>query len=323
MSLSKEQYEGIMLQYAQIRAGHRRTLQERRRRVLALIPQMRELEEQVPRTAVASLRARLEGGGSAGDPREALGDIAAQRRALLLRNGFPENYLDPEYDCPDCRDTGLIGTQKCHCFRLKETELLYDQSHLGTLVSEAGFDRLSEEYYSGADLTRFRTARDASLAFVSSFPETYMNLYFYGTVGTGKSFLSACIAGAVLEKGHPVLYYSAAALFEKLASLSFDYRHREELQALTRELYHCDLLVIDDLGTELTNQFVSAQLFTCINERHLNRKPTIISTNLTLEEMQKRYSDRVFSRITSNYRLCKLTGKDIRILKFTAQRTRK
>ena len=102
-------------------------------------------------------------------------------------------------------------------------------------------------------------------------------------MGTGKSFLSVCIAREVLSAGYSVLY--------------------------------CDLLIIDDLGTELTNQFVSAQLFACINERHLNRKPTVISTNLSLEDLQKRYSDRVFSRITSGYICCKLTGKDIRLLK--------
>jgi DNA replication protein DnaC len=134
-------------------------------------------------------------------------------------------------------------------------------------------------------------------------------------VGTGKSFLSICIAKEVLESGHSVLYFSAAALFDKLSMYSFDVRVKDELRSFTNDLYTCDLLIIDDLGTELTNQFISAQLFTCLNERHLGRKSTVISTNLSLKEMQARYSDRVFSRITNDYELYKLTGSDIRVLK--------
>ena len=316
MSLSREQYESIMLQYSQSRARHRRILEAHRRRVFALIPAYRELDESVSSLAVNTLRERLGGEGSSDSSlRPALLKIAARKRELLRKNGFPEDYLEMQYDCPDCRDTGMIGSEKCHCFKKREIELLFDQSHLGVLVSEAGFDKLSEAYYQGEDLRRFRNARDASLRFVSEFGTGYGNLYFYGTVGTGKSFLSACIAGEIMKKGFSVLYYSAAALFEKMASLSFDYRSRDKALSLAEDLYTCDLLIIDDLGTELTNQFVSAQLFTCLTERHLNRKSTIISTNLSLEEMQRRYSDRLFSRIASSYTICKLTGKDIRILK--------
>ena len=342
-----------MLQYSQIRAGHRRSLEAKRRRVLTMIPEYRELEERVPGIAAEALRRRLgrtedSGAGISGPAADASGSvvkasvpsanasgssadasgpssvraslaaIAARKKELLRENGFPEDYLEMEYDCPECKDTGLIDGRKCRCFKKRELALLYDQSHLGTLISEAGFDKLSEEYYSDEDLRLFRRARAESLRFVSGFGTEYGNLYFYGTVGTGKSFLSACIAGAVMEKGYTVLYYSASALFDRLASLSFDYRFRDEMRTLSDDLYHCDLLIIDDLGTELTNQFVSAQLFTCLTERHLNRKATIISTNLSLEEMQRRYSDRLFSRITSSYTICKLTGKDIRILKKTA-----
>ena len=149
----------------------------------------------------------------------------------------------------------------------------------------------------------------------AEFDEVYRNLYLYGTVGTGKSFLSVCIARELLESGHSVLYFSAAALFDRLSMYSFDPKVREELRSFTSDLYGCDLLIIDDLGTELTSQFISAQLFTCLNERHLSRKSTVISTNLSLKEMQARYSDRVFSRITNDYDLYKLTGNDIRVLK--------
>ena len=110
-----------------------------------------------------------------------------------------------------------------------------------------------------------------------------------------------------------MIYFSASSLFETLARFSFDRKEKDSLQDFCRDLYGCDLLIIDDLGTEITNSFVTSQLFACLNERALRKKPVIISTNLSLEELRDRYSDRIFSRVTSNFTLCKLTGPDIRI----------
>lgn len=112
-----------------------------------------------------------------------------------------------------------------------------------------------------------------------------------------------------------MIYFSAAGLFETLARYSFDAKSKDILYDLCEDLYGCDLLIIDDLGTETTNSFITSQLFSCLNERYLRSKATLISTNLNLEELRDRYSDRIFSRITSSFTLCKLTGRDIRILK--------
>ena len=151
--------------------------------------------------------------------------------------------------------------------------------------------------------------------FVKNFNSDYHNLFFYGTVGTGKSFLSSCIAKELIEQGKLVIYFSSAQLFETLSRSTFDRNSEEAASGIYEDIYECDLLIIDDLGTELTNAFVSSQLFSCLNNRHLRRKSTIITTNLSLEELRDRYSDRIFSRITSNYGMCKLTGHDIRITK--------
>ena len=164
-------------------------------------------------------------------------------------------------------------------------------------------------------MERFQKAVSISKDFVQNFKQDYHNLFFYGTVGTGKSFLSGCVANELLQKGYSVIYFSASGLFETLARYSFDANSKESLYDFYDDLYNCDLVIIDDLGTEMTNSFVSSQLFACLNERLLRRNATIISTNLSLEELRNRYSDRVFSRITSNYELCKLTGPDIRMSK--------
>ena len=217
------------------------------------------------------------------------------------------------WDCPDCHDTGYVGSEKCHCLRRRETAVLYDQSNLEMLAADADFSSLSESYYTGEDLEHFRQARRTCERFVDEFDRVFRNLYLYGTVGTGKTMLSVCAARALIEKGKSVLYFSAASLFDRLADCTFGSGTRDALRDFTGDLYNCDLLIIDDLGTEFTNAFVASQLFSCISERELNRHPTIISTNLSLKEMQARYSDRVFSRITSTYEICKLTGRDIRL----------
>ena len=153
-------------------------------------------------------------------------------------------------------------------------------------------------------------------SFINEFDQKYANLFFYGTVGCGKSFLSCCVAKELIEAGHSVIYFSAIGLFEFLSRYSFDHKNKENLYNAFEDLYNCDLVIIDDLGTEITNSFVTSELFSCLNERHIRKRSTIISTNLSLGELRDRYSDRIFSRITSNYEVCKLSGQDIRMHKF-------
>jgi len=148
--------------------------------------------------------------------------------------------------------------------------------------------------------------------FVRNFDKNFENLFLYGDTGVGKTFLSHCIAHELLKSAHCVLYFSAFDLFDLLAGNIFSKKDKSTEDEL---IYDCDLLIIDDLGTELTNSFVSSQLFLCINERIMRRKSTIISTNLKLENFSETYSERTFSRIASNYQMVKLIGKDIRIQK--------
>lgn len=319
MALSNRQYESIMRRYEQTRIENRHLLEERLETVYEKIPAYRDLELSVGSAAVERTRGLLDGDDSAlSSMHTFLEDIRSRKQALLTQAGFPADYLDPIYTCKDCRDTGYIETadqlkQKCKCLRRQEIELLYAQSNIQNLIATENFASLSYEYYQGEDLERFQGAVKICQDFVQNFVQDYHNLFFYGTVGTGKSFLSGCVANELLKAGHSVLYFSSAGLFELLAAYTFGAKEKEILHNFYEDLYNCELLIIDDLGTEMTNSFVSSQLFTCLNERHLRRRSVIISTNLSLEELRDRYSDRVFSRITSNYTLCKLTGPDIRM----------
>lgn len=321
MALSNSQYEAIQKKYERTRDNHRYTQELRREEVYRAIPKYRQLADSVSSLSVAGARKMLEGDEAAlPELRKQLAGISARQKQLLVEAGFAPDYLEPIYTCPDCQDTGyLTGAdglkEKCHCFRQQEINLLYAQSHIQDTLGRENFSTLSYQYYKGEDLQRFRTAVDFSLEFVQNFKQDYHNLFFYGTVGTGKSFLSGCIANELLKNGCSVIYFSASGLFDTLARYAFDSRAREEQHEFCEDIHSCDLLIIDDLGTEVTNSFVSSQLFVCLNERLLRRKSTIISTNLTLEEFRDRYSDRIFSRITSGFTLRKLTGPDIRIYK--------
>ena len=150
--------------------------------------------------------------------------------------------------------------------------------------------------------------------FIDTFGEEFRNLFFYGSVGVGKTFLSTCIAREIMEKEFSVLYFSAPQLFGTLAQNTFD-RKDTDAKNMSEYIFKADLLIIDDLGSEYTNAFIASQFFTCINERLLHRKSTIISTNLSLESLADLYTERSFSRITSSYTLLKMIGDDIRIRK--------
>ncbi|MCM1175848.1 MAG: ATP-binding protein [Blautia sp.] len=316
MSLTNTQYDIILRGYENRQLHNRHELERKTAYVYDHVPGYRELEEQTASISVSQGKKYLSGdAGAMEDLKDMLAGISAKKARLLSEAGLPENYLNPAYTCPDCQDTGYIDGKKCHCFLQAMITLLYEQSNIQEMLQKDNFQSLSYEYYEGEDLSRFRNAVIICQNFIKNFNSGYHNLLFYGTVGTGKTFLSNCVAKELIERGYSVIYFSAAGLFDLLSRYSFDYKSKEDERERYADLYQCDMLIIDDLGTELTNQFVASRLFSLLNERHMGKKATVISTNLSPEELSNRYSDRIFSRIISYYELCKLTGPDIRMYK--------
>lgn len=316
MSLNNLQYNTILHKYERTRDKNRHLLDERKNEVYRMVDGYKELDEAVSSYSVAYGKKLLNGDDTAMDDlRKVLADLSDSKSKLLASYNYPADYLEPIYDCPDCQDTGYISGSKCHCFRRQMITLLYEQSGIQEMLADNNFSTLSEEYYEGEDLERFRSAVDSCHEFINNFPAGAPNLFLYGTVGTGKSFLSGCIAKELLDKGYSVIYFSAVQLFDLLSEYSFDHKNKDSLYNPYEDLYNCDLVIIDDLGTEIANNFVTSKLFNCLNERQLRKKSTIISSNLSLEELKTLYSDRIFSRVTSNYMFRKLTGPDVRMSK--------
>ena len=316
MALTNSQYNAFMKTYEDKQLANRRALDEKLDFVNRTIPEYQKLSSEISSLSIEHASRLLEGDETAlADLKTSITMLRNQKKQLLANAGLPSDFLEMKYHCYNCKDTGYIGNEKCHCFKQQIISLLYQQSNIKDMLNENNFSTLSYKFYEDEDLLRFQNAVKTCKDFIDCFNSDYHNLFFYGTVGTGKSFLSGCVAKELIDHGYSVIYFSAIGLFEKLSEMSFDYNAKNDLADLYEDLYSCDLLIIDDLGTELTNNFSSSQFFSCLNERILRKKSLIISTNLSLQELRDRYSDRIFSRITSNFKLCKITGPDIRMYK--------
>lgn len=324
MALKNSQYYAIMREYEKRQLKNHDIQSRRYEEVYQKLPEFKALDESISILSVQYGKKLLNGDDRAlASLKEELEILRSSKKNLLISAGFPENYLEPIYDCPDCKDTGYIGNQKCHCFKRAVIELLYEQSNIKEFPTESSFDNFSLDFYSPSiyDKTTGRSARtimEDTLKichrFIDTFGKDFQNLFFYGSVGVGKTFLSTCIAREIMDREFSVLYFSAPQLFSALSQSKFD-KNDVDAKNMGEHIFNCDLLIIDDLGSEYTNAFIAAQFFACINERLIHRKSTIISTNLSLESIADLYTERSFSRITSSYTLLKIIGDDIRIKK--------
>lgn len=315
MALSNLQYNTILREYDETRDRNRRILEKRKATIYNELDGYKALDEAVATYSMEYGRKLISGDDSAlSDLHYALNTLKDSKLKLLTSGGYPEDYLSPVYDCEDCQDTGYIDGRKCHCFKQRMITMLYEQSGIQDMIAENNFATLSEEFYQGQDLENFKAAVSSCHDFIDQFPSGSPNLFLYGTVGTGKSFLSGCVAKELLDQGYSVVYFSAIQLFDLLSNFAYSKKDKEALYNPYEDLYNCDLVIIDDLGTEIANNFVTSKLFQCLNERMLRGKSTIISSNLALEELKEFYSDRIFSRITSQFTFRKLTGPDVRLM---------
>jgi DNA replication protein DnaC len=324
MPLSNAQYDEIMRGYDRRQLSNQRILDARRREVYAKLPLLQELDSEVASGSVRRARLLLDGDATAlAQLHEELAAKSARREELLAAAGYPRDYLSPVYTCPDCRDTGYCNGQKCHCFKQAIINTVYAQSNLRSILAKENFDTFSFDYYAADEinnttgLSALATAQNAVRAchlFIDQFDHKPQNLFFYGKTGVGKTFLSNCVARELLNQGYSVIYFTAFQLFDILSKGVFE--KDTDAIAAHQNIFDCDLLVIDDLGTELSNAFTTSQLFLCVNERLLRGKSTIISTNLGLNQIVDIYSERTFSRICDAYTLINLFSKiDIRIQK--------
>ncbi len=323
MALSNSQYDEIMRGYGQRQLQNKHIEDERIAMAYRQLPRLKEIDDAIASTSVSSARKLLEGDSNARNVLKAeLANYRAERLALLHSLEYPANYFEPIYTCSDCKDTGYMNGQKCHCLKQAIIDLVYTQSNIQEILERENFSTFSYDYFSDTDinpttgLTSLETMRKAveeCQRFIDDFDNKPKNLFLYGDTGVGKTFLSNCVAKELLDRGYSVIYFTAFQLFDILSKGVFE--KDADAIAAHQNLFDCDLLIIDDLGTEFANSFTTSQLFLCINERILRQKSTVVSTNLNMNQMVELYSERTLSRISSNYSIIKLFGDDIRIKK--------
>lgn len=243
-----------------------------------------------------------------------------QERQKLIEENFSAGYLEDGPLCPQCGGEGYVGSSMCDC--LRELCRLEQKKELTLLASnEEEFEKFRLDYYPdsvdrnfGASPRAIMTRNlDICKKYAKNFCRESGNLLFIGNTGLGKTYLSACIAAAVADKGYSVAYETASRLFSKLEKNRFspDEQSRED----TQRLENCDLLILDDLGTELPGNFVTAALYALVNDRLLAGKPMVVSTNLNVEEIARRYSPQIASRLQGSFTRLTFVGEDIRVLK--------
>ena len=327
MALKNFQYNRILRAYDERRQQSRWELDQRIQEIYEKLPEIADLDQEIASGSIRCARLSLtESPDSCNleELRQQNQRLSLRKRELLVAAGYPADYLELRHRCPDCKDTGHIGNEKCHCFRQAVVDLLYNQSNLKHSLDRENFSTFSLEYYADdyvEETTGLTPKANAAQAyqtcqrFVDRFDSTYENLLIYGNTGVGKTFLANCVAKELLDRSHTVIYLTAFQLFDALEKYTFDRNSEEDTQSMLDYILDCDLLIIDDLGTEMSNAFINSRLYLCLNERDLRQKSTLISTNLSLDDLSRTYSERIFSRLTMNYTMIKMVGEDIRIQK--------
>lgn len=320
-------YDGKLMRRAMARfeeAKSRRAedLRARERAVYAAIPRVAEIDALLRATMSKLVASALRRGT---DPRPAIEalreeNLALQREraALLTAHGYPADYLEDKPACPHCKDTGWWGNEVCACLndyyarvQLEELSQLLDMENRAFEDFELGYYSPERDAELGvAPRAQMAKVKEYCVRYARTFSAASGSLLFSGDPGLGKTFLSACIAREVSETGHSVVYDTAQHVFSRFESQKFsgDEAAGEDVQRTLR----CDLLIVDDLGAELTTEFVRSALYQIVNTRLLARKSTIISTNIKPDDLEKRYGAAVASRIAGEYKLLAFVGEDIR-----------
>lgn len=237
--------------------------------------------------------------------------LQEKKKKLLIENGYDEDALAVRYTCDACRDTGFIGSRRCKCHKelLKEIE----RENLSKIapIDECTFDSFNTAYY--PDSARAEKIKSTCFKYASQFTTASKNIIFYGGTGLGKTHLSLAIANGVINRGYSVVYGTAQNILNDLQNENFG--RTDNLRYYERAVLNCDLLIIDDLGTEFRNTYTVACLYNIINSRLLAKLPVIISTNYSTAELEEKYDQRITSRIIGEYRPVTLTGNDIRYIR--------
>lgn len=324
MIYSKETYEKVKSVIAARKKRAEDKAQHRHDEFVKKHPDLLVIESELSKTGLETIKAILNGGNT----QKAIAKLAKQnlslqadRDKLLIDCGADKNYFTPDYTCKKCNDTGYQDGKMCDCqielLRKYSCEILSNK----TPLKLSNFSDFSLSFYqSSPDGTgispkeRMSGILDLCREYAADFDRNSPSLFMYGETGLGKTHLSLAIAGEVIKKGYGVVYDSAQNLLNKLEREHFG-KYNSSSSFIEDSVLECDLLILDDLGSEFETKFTVSEIYNIINTRTLSGLPTIISSNIGLDELTSRYGARITSRIIGTYELLLFCGKDIRQIK--------
>lgn len=319
-------YSAANAEIAKIRRNNAEILRKRENEVREKAPEYAEVEAEFAKNGIALSRCFIDKSANIEKIKSNIRAARAKREAILKKLNLPLNYLDEIYSCSKCRDTGFDGDgHRCECLKKMIAENIGVNSNLTSAMRKQTFGRFDLEMFQNqpeADgrsvLDIIKKALHKAMNFSDNFEKTKQNIYMYGNAGTGKTYMSSCIANRVLERGYAVYYQSAFKLLDTMEKLKFGKLDEDEqvgAEQIVRYIYDVDLLIIDDVGTEFITAYSAAALFDVINTRLTSEKSTIISSNLSPSGISEVYGARLASRIVGSFEPMCFIGRDLRRMK--------
>ena len=316
----------ILISYQKKRDKAESDLELRKNDVYSQIPEFKKLDDEISKVGLQLAKLVLQNPSNKEniilESKKKMDELKSQKKELLTKYKVPNGYLEIQHDCNICKDKGFLDNgHKCNCLKQEIINEAYKMSNISRMLEKENFTTLDTSIFSSEKDPESNISPQQNMLQIVSKCESFIldfdkdngeNLLFYGDTGLGKTFMCNCIAKSLLDKGHLVIYQTAFKMFEIIE----DYKFKNADSHISKEnyenLFDCDLLIIDDLGTELTNSFTNSELFNILNTRLLSGKKTIISTNLSPMQLGSNYAQRIFSRIFDRFKMVKFIGKDLR-----------
>lgn len=316
----------IITSYERKRDKAESDLEKRKKDVYSQIPEIEEIDNEISKLGLSLAKLVLlnpkDKESIVAESKNKIDELKEKKESLLNKFNVPKWYLEIQYSCNLCKDKGFLENgSKCNCFKQQIINEAYKMSNLSRMLDIQNFSTVDTSIFSNEIIPEANISPQQNILEIVSICESFVidfdkdndeNLLFYGETGLGKTFISNCIAKSLLDKGNLVIYQTSFKMFEIIEDYKFKNSNEHISKDNYNNLFECDLLIIDDLGTELTNSFTNSELFNILNTRLLNGKKTIISTNLTPLQLRETYTERIFSRIFDKFRMVKFIGKDLR-----------
>lgn len=318
----------ILINYERKRDNAERDLEKRKEDVYRQIPEIKEIEDKINKIGIDMVKLVLKNPSSKDEiclhSKNEINKLHEQKKKLLNLAKVPKWYLDIQYECDVCKDRGFLHNgKKCNCLKQALINETYKMSNLSRILEKQNQSTYDDSIFSDVIDPKVGISPRQNMQsillkcedFIGNFEkDNDNNLLFYGNPGSGKTFMSSYIAKEILDKGYVVIYQTAFKMFEIIEQYKFTNSDKTLNGSDYENLFDCDLLIIDDLGTELTNSFTDGELFNILNSRLLSGKKTIICTCLDLIEIRNKYSHMIFSRLVGTYKFTKFIGNDLRFM---------